>query len=418
MKENFKKTIIGAIPNSWKLKNLGDIAFFSQGIQIGIEEHSEEKKENYVRFIRIVDFTQPGKNPPRYVKNLNEKYHAKADDIIMIRYGTPGVIGRGIEGIIANNMFKINFRETVLNDYAQYYFENRENHNRLLSGIASSTMPAINFSYLKTFKFVIPPLPEQQKIADILSTVDEKIAVIDHQITATEELKKGLMQSLLTKGIGHTEFKDSPLGKIPKSWDYKTFGNVVSKISYGPRFSSKDYSDSGNVKTIRGTDISNNGEILYDQVPLANLPNELISNHKLKDGDLIMITTADCGLTAVYRTNKVPFIPSAYAVRIVLNRNADSEYFKYIFQTTISKNQVERFIRKGTVANLPASDIKRFKFAIPPVSEQKEIAVILSNVDVKLQTQKDKKQAYQQLKKGLMQQLLTGKIRVNNLIEA
>jgi type I restriction enzyme S subunit len=79
-------------------------------------------------------------------------------------------------------------------------------------------VPSLSRSIIEPIKIILPPLPEQQKIANILSTVDAKIEIISQQITETQELKKGLMQRLLTKGIGHTEFKDSPLGEIPKSW--------------------------------------------------------------------------------------------------------------------------------------------------------------------------------------------------------
>ncbi|RYE89927.1 MAG: restriction endonuclease subunit S [Cytophagaceae bacterium] len=79
----------------------------------------------------------------------------------------------------------------------------------------------------------LPPIPEQRKIAEILSTLDEKMAVMDEQLAQTQELKKGLMQRLLTKGIGHTQFKDSPLGEIPASWDVNQLDSCLSLITYG-----------------------------------------------------------------------------------------------------------------------------------------------------------------------------------------
>ncbi len=94
---------------------------------------------------------------------------------------------------------------------------------------AGTTVKHLSNKDFYNAKFKVPEIPEQQKIADILRTVDEKIAVIDHQIKATIDLKKGLMQRLLTKGIGHTEFKDSPLGKIPKSWEVKKFSELIKE---------------------------------------------------------------------------------------------------------------------------------------------------------------------------------------------
>ena len=90
---------------------------------------------------------------------------------------------------------------------------------------------------------------EQKKIADILSTVDKKIAFVEENINATEELKKALMQKLLTEGIGHTEFKDSELGKIPKSWRIVKLEEVCSKIVGGgtPSKNESTYWENGTI---------------------------------------------------------------------------------------------------------------------------------------------------------------------------
>jgi len=204
------------------------------------------------------------------------------------------------------------------------------------------------------------------------------------------------------------KYKETEVGLIPEDWICIEFGKLISNLCYGPRFSSKDYSRDGNVKTIRGTDINLLGDINYEQVPKAKLPYELVREHKLLDGDLVMITTADCGLTGVYIDDGFPYIASAYAVRISLNPEAHPLFFKYIYQTNFAKKQIELYIRKGTVGNLPGSDIYKFKFPLPPtLQEQKAIATALSDVDElisNLELLITKKKA---IKLGVMQQLLT-----------
>jgi len=260
-------------------------------------------------------------------------------------------------------------------------------------------------------------LHEQQKMATILSTVDDKIDIITSQITKIENLKKGLTELLLIKGIGHAEYKTSDLLEIPKGWNGVQFAQIIENINYGPRFNAKDYSLSGNVKTIRGTDINKKGEIKYEQVPLALLDEEIITQHKLRENDIIMITTADCGLTGVFHNQKIPFIPSAYAVRIKLNNQLLPQYFKYFMQSQFALSQVKKFARKGTISNLPASDILKFSMPLPPIGEQKKIIEILNIVDEKLALLNTKKHFYSELKLGLMQQLLSGKMRVNTYQE-
>ncbi len=197
-------------------------------------------------------------------------------------------------------------------------------------------------------------------------------------------------------------------------WEKKKLGDEISESGYGPRFSGEDYNINGNVKTIRGTDIALDGEILYDQVPIAYLNEEFIKNHILEDGDLVMITTADCGLTGVFRKQNIHFIASAYAVKLRLKNTSNPDYFKYLFQTTIAFNQVSKFIRKATIGNLPGSDILKFEFNLPSHPEQQKIASFLTAVDDKLQCLKKKKSLLEQYKKGVMQKLFSQELRFND----
>lgn len=191
----------------------------------------------------------------------------------------------------------------------------------------------------------------------------------------------------------------------------KKFGKVVQSSIYGPRFNANDYSDIGNVKTIRGTDLGSDGEIKYDQVPLALLDEKMINTHKLLEGDIVMITTAECGATGVFRKQDVDFLSSAYGVRLRLNELGYPYYFKFFFQTHQAKKEINSYIRKSTIANLPGSDILRIKINLPILPEQQKIASFLSAVDEKIQQLSRKKVLLEQYKKGVMQQLFSGKLR-------
>ncbi|MGI2201962.1 restriction endonuclease subunit S [Shewanella baltica] len=290
----------------------------------------------------------------------------------------------------------------------------------------ASGVPSLNRDTLYSIPFISPPLSEQQKIAAILTSVDDVIEKTQAQIDKLKDLKSGMMQELLTKGVGikqgdsangksyipHSEFKDSAIGRIPKSWEVVKFKDIFHDYKYGPRFSSKDYNPTGNVKTIRGTDLSSNGVIKYKQVPVAKLDDKLVDQNSLKSGDLVMITTADCGATAVFESQPLPYIASAYAIRLTPKERVNSKYINYFMQTSDALSQVDSFIRKGTVANLPGSDVMSIVLALPAIQEQNKIVSILGQLDSKIVLKQEVLINKKNLKKALMQDLLTGKVRV------
>lgn len=194
------------------------------------------------------------------------------------------------------------------------------------------------------------------------------------------------------------------------------FGKVVESNLYGPRFNADDYTETGNVKTIRGTDLGRDGEIKYQQVPLARIDDNTVAHHKLMDGDIVMITTADCGVTGVFKTQEIDYLSSAYGVRIRLNELGYPYFFKYFFQTQLAKKEINSYIRKATVANLPGSDILKIKLYLPTFAEQQKIASFLSAIDEKVQQLTRKKELLEQYKKGAMQQLFSGKLRFKDEI--
>jgi type I restriction enzyme, S subunit len=277
---------------------------------------------------------------------------------------------------------------------------------------SGTTRTRIARGALSQISLVAPPLPEQQKIASILTAVDDVIESTQAQINKLKDLKTGMMQELLTKGIGHAEFKDSPVGRIPKGWEVVSFKDVFKDYKYGPRFSSKDYDSDGNVRTIRGTDVSSSEGINYQQAPKAKIDQGIVEAHALKHGDLVMITTADCGLTAVFHEQDIPYIASAYAIKLTPTNKIDSEFVMYFMQTSNALVQIESFIRKGTVSNLPGSDVMTLLIPLPPIVEQKNIVSALMGLDNQISLIKAKIQINECLKKSLMQDLLTGKVRV------
>ncbi|MCB2384759.1 restriction endonuclease subunit S [Shewanella sp. SR1] len=186
----------------------------------------------------------------------------------------------------------------------------------------------------------------------------------------------------------------------------KNLKEVVITNTYGPRFNANDYDCNGNVKTIRGTDISIDGRVLYNQVPLASLDVNFIKEHILEDGDLVMITTADCGLTGLFEKQTDKYICSAYAVKVTLDQELASPlYFKYFFQTTLAKTEINKFIRKATVANLPASAILQIAHKIPCKPEQTAIGNTFQKLDILINQHQQKHDKLSSIKKAMLEKM-------------
>jgi type I restriction enzyme S subunit len=370
----------------------------------------------------------------KYVSKEEYAKHKKdltSNTLLMSINGTIGNLAYycNEEVVLGKSASFISLDKNVSKDFIYYKLASDQVKAFYDFELTGSTISNLSLRSIKNTPITLPPLPEQQKIAAILSSVDEVIEKTQAQINKLKDLKTGMMQELLSpregqaanvnnpqgeskNGLHHTEFKDSPLGRIPVGWEVAKFKDVFIDYKYGPRFSSKDYSPNGNVKTIRGTDVANNGEVHYQQVPTAQIDADTVEAHKLKDGDLIMITTADCGASAVFREQNIPYIASAYAIKLTPTNKVIPAYIKFFMQTSNAMTQIESFIRKGTVANLPGSDVMNIELALPPIKSQEKISSILNALEDKIDLIIKKNTQLKHTKKALMQDLLTGKVRV------
>lgn len=183
------------IDNNWHIRKFGEVARFSQGMQVPITEQLLFPTHGYERFIRIVDITQPSNQDIRYIKST-DKGKVFASDIFMIRYGSPGIVARNYEGIIANNLFTIYPTTAELsNDYIYYYLKSNEIQKYIVQNAVSSTMPAINFSTLKNLDIIIPDSISMQQFTDF----SKAVRLIQYNIKQENQRLAQLRDALLPK---------------------------------------------------------------------------------------------------------------------------------------------------------------------------------------------------------------------------
>jgi restriction endonuclease S subunit len=144
---------------------LGEVAKFKQGKQVDKDLHIKEEREGYSRFIRIIDYTQ-NNTDIRYIPTPTGDVFCNEEELIMVRYGQPGLVGRGIKGVFANNLFKIDFQENakISLDFAYYILNSEKVQNYIKGNLQVSGLPAINHSIVKKIKIPLPPLEIQKQL--------------------------------------------------------------------------------------------------------------------------------------------------------------------------------------------------------------------------------------------------------------
>ena len=175
--EQYEKIIKGAkqvvenylpeidIISEWEMSELGQVCEFSQGIQVDLDLQSKDYIEGYYKFLRIENYTQ-NSNDLRYIpKELGKNKYVNSDEVVVVRYGaSAGFVGRGFDGILANNLFKVTPNEKITNDFL-YYFLSSDNIQAYFKRItAGGAMPALSFKTVEVIPIPIPTIEEQNQI--------------------------------------------------------------------------------------------------------------------------------------------------------------------------------------------------------------------------------------------------------------
>ena len=198
---------------------------------------------------------------------------------------------------------------------------------------------------------------------------------------------------------------------VPKGWKPVTLGSVTVESAFGPRFSSDLYNENGSVGTIRTTDLDDEGNINYSGIPYADLP-ESFQCHYLKTNDLLITRSGSCGIPCIFEEQKKPIIAGAFLIRFILNEKVDPKYIHTLLKSEKIQKEIQNLASGGVQKNLTGTNLKKVRFPLPPLPEQKKIAKIFSTWDKAITTTEKLLANSQQQKKALMQQLLTGKNRL------
>ena len=362
--------------------------------------------------IRIRDFESQnpityysGEYDGKYIVNPGDKLISMDGEFNIIEWkGSCSLLNQRVCKIQSNNNEKMDIQFLM-------YRLVRELKN-IEARTPATTVKHLSLKDLQFLKLSIPPLKEQQKIAEILSSVDAAIEKTEQVITKTEEVKKGLIQQLLTKGIDHKEFKDSKIGEIPITWEVKKFKEITDVLKCGVA-STPTYVEKG-VPFLSAQNVKKGKLRLEKYNFVSEEYHEKLTKNVLPCRNDILLTRVGANIGEAALVD-IDFEFSVYVslTHIRMNQGLNPMFYVYLlnsdkYQKLSKHNQYVG----GGVQNLNVKVVEEFLMPIPPLEEQNKIVNILSSHDEKIVIESRKLENLNKVKKRLMQQLLTGQVRV------
>jgi len=323
-------------------------------------------------------------------------------------------IGRGLSAIRFNKTM-----DSIFGWYALLHYKRQLNANT-----QGTTFQAVNRKDIEEIEFSYPRnIVEQRKIAEILSTLDSAVDHTDAIIKKYQRIKQALMQDLLTKGIdekGHIRsekthrFKNSPLGRIPAEWSvYRA--SAIMRIYGGstPSTSQPEYWD-GAIPWLTVDDFNNGSRFVFSSK--KSITSKGFNNSNciiLKKRMLIISARGTVGVIAQLSAD-MAFNQTSYGL------DSDQKFVSNDFLYYLLNFNVRAFLGRtfgGVFDTITRQTFDTISLPIPSIPEQDQIHSILSQCDETIEKERETLAKYRLLKCGLMQDLLTGKMRVNSLIK-
>jgi len=388
--EGYKKTKVGIVPVEWDIARFDEIATrFDYGMNAAAKEYDGENK-----YIRITDIDEDSHK--YYNSNLvspdcqlDDAYIVKENDILFARTGAS--TGKTyLYNLSDGKMYFAGFliRANIKKEFNSFFVfcqtltERYDNWVRVFS--MRSGQPGINAQEFKTFDIVIPPLPEQQKIAEILGAQDKLIELQVRKIEQLQTLKKGYLQKMFPKkGCKYPELR---FKGFTDAWEQRELGDICEYHSSS--LTAKDVYEDGSYD-------------LYDANSLIGKTNKGCME---KDYITIIKDGAGVGRTRLLPKNSM-FLGTMGALT---PRNSDLDFLYQL----ITKADLGKTYTGSTIPHIYFKDYGKNIYCIPSCTEQQQIGSYFRNLDNLITLHQRKLDQEKQKKKSLMQLLLTGKVRI------
>ena len=399
-------------PDGWRESKLEDIA---EKVMVGIASAATHAyAEHGIRMLRNLNI-KDGWIDDSDILYVHEEYEKsfrnkrlKSGDILTVRTGYPGisaVVPSSYEGAqcFTALITRLN-KEKALPEYVCRYINSEYGRRFVTRGEAGGAQKNVNAGMLKKLLIPLPPIREQQKIADILSAWDEAITITELLLANSEQQKKALMQQLLTGKKRLTGFKGG--------WSTARMGNIFRRVT------TKNEGQSSNVVTIS----AQKGLVRQQEFFKKSVASETLEGYfLLKKGQFAYNKSYSNGypMGAIKKLNRYSdaVVTTLYICFDVADPEVtDSEYFEHFFEAGLLNHGLSKVANEGGRAhgllNVKPSDFFSLRLPLPDIEEQKAIAKVITAADEEIERFKQDLMLLKDEKRALMQRLLTGKRRV------
>jgi type I restriction enzyme, S subunit len=416
--KEFVNTQNGKYPKDWAVVTLGEICNTSSGgtpdrqmkeyFKGGIPWVKSGELKDKLILKTEEKITEDG------LRNSTAKLFPKGTLLVAMYGATVGKTGiLGIDATTNQAVCALSPKEKNVNiNYLKYSLISIR--NRWISQSAGGAQQNISQEIIRFSRIPFPPYKEQQQIAGILGVVDSALEYADQIIAKSERLKRGLMEQLLTHGIGHKEYKQTPIGQIPTDWKIVKIADVTSHVGSGltPRGGSSTYLEKG-IPLIRSQNVLMNKLDLSDVAHISQDTHEFMSRSVVYPEDVLLnITGASIGRVSVVPDSIKEANVNQHVCRIRLIKDVLPQFTAYYLSSPDGQNQIMSFQAGATRQGLNYQQVRAIQLPCPSIEEQRKIAEILSSADLKIDTERKERATLDRVKKGLMDLLLTGKVRI------
>lgn len=381
----------------WELLQMRDICSINQGLQIAIKDRLTEYVEG-AKFYITNEFLNPKATKKYFIVNPPQSVTCVESDILMTRTGNTGAVVTGVRGAFHNNFFKISYNG--IHQFFLYHFLNTTKTQReILNRAGTSTIPDLNHGDFYSISIAIPDAQEQQKIADFLTAVDQRLEQLRQKHALLLTWKKGVMQQLFSGAI---RFKDDEGNDFP-AWEEKQLSDISLPVKtknitneYSQVFTNsalngiipqRDFFDHNvaNQSNLSGYYIVENNDFVYNPRISNSAPVGPIKRNHLGTGVM-------SPLYSVFR----------------FNSGESNTFFEYYFSTSLwhkYMHSIANFGARHDRMNITSCDFKKLKLPYPLINEQTKIANCLTAIDEKIDAVAQQIEQTQTFKQGLLQQM-------------